>query len=127
MNIRKKTRGDLSIALYFHKPLINLTDIALVLYLYDTWGENPKLFDAMDLYKREFDNYSEVSEIVREFINAGKRDTTIESKEKTSAQKVKDYIENEKIYTRLAEAGESEETIGKVRRVQKVFQGRFLI
>jgi hypothetical protein len=123
MNILEKTRADLSIALYFYTPCINLTDIVFALYLYDNWGKSEMFFDILDSHRREFDNFKVVSEIIREFMNAGQSE---KKAEKTDAQKVKTYVENEKVYKRLTEAGEDSETVGKVRRVQEKFQGRFV-
>ena len=125
MSILKKTRADLSIALYFYTPCINLTDIAFALHLFDNYGHSPRFFDVLDSHKRDFDNYTVVKEIVREHIN-GRERAEAKSVEKTPAQEVKAYLENEKVYKRLEEAGESAESILRVRKLQSAFQGRFL-
>jgi hypothetical protein len=78
----------------------------------------------LDSHRRDFDNYTVVKKIVREHINGSEKEKA--SVEKTPAQEVKAYLENEKVYTRLEEAGEAKESIVEIRKLQKVFQGRFL-
>lgn len=123
MSILKKTRADLSLSLYFYTPCVNLTDIAFALSLWDSYGHSPRFLEVLDSHRRDFDNYTVVKEIVREYMNGSE-----EAKEKvepTPAQAVKAYVENEKVYERLATEGESAEDIAIIRRVQKKFQGRF--
>lgn len=129
MNMLKKTRADLSVALYFRTPCINLTDIAFALMLYDNYGHSERFFDVLDSHRRDFDSFEVVKEIVREHMNGREQASTRESAQEvapTPAQEVKAYLENEKVYTRLREAGESPETLRKIRHVQRTFKGRFV-
>jgi len=136
MSILKKTRADLSVSLYFHTPCLNLSDVVMALWLYATWGGTEHFFTVLDSHKRDFDNFKTVHEIIREFYASQKRDEEIQAQkasgkkslppEKSPAEKVKGYIENEKVYTRLRSIGETGETIVKIREVQKKFQGRFV-
>lgn len=126
MSILKKTRADLSVALFFRIPCLNLTDIAFALMLYDNYGHSERFFDVLDSHRRDFDSFEVVKEIVREHINGTERDAARKPAEKTTAQEVKAYVENEKVFERFKAAGETPEGIRKVRQVQKVFRGKFI-
>lgn len=129
MNMLKKTRADLSVALYFRTPCINLTDIAFALMLYDNYGHSERFFDVLDSHRRDFDSFEVVKEIVREHMNGREQSSArkpVQEIAPTPAQEVRAYVENEKVYTRLQEAGESPEAIREVRNLQRKFKGRFI-